>query len=75
MAHTPLKSYSLPLVSEIQNSEEGNDGKEETENPSPISGAFGMFSTISAAVQSTVSETASNISINTSLFYYFLFIY
>nr|XP_028574163.1 protein FAM114A2 [Podarcis muralis]XP_028574165.1 protein FAM114A2 [Podarcis muralis] len=50
---TELSSEAKDVGEEIQNSEEGNDGKEETENPSPISGAFGMFSTISAAVQST----------------------
>lgn len=45
------------FVLESHNSEEVSDDKKETENPSPLSGAFGMFSTISSAVQSTVSKT------------------
>lgn len=48
--------YMNAFVSESHNSEEVSDDKKETENPSPLSGAFGMFSTISSAVQSTVSE-------------------
>ncbi|XP_007434556.1 protein FAM114A2 [Python bivittatus] len=48
-----LSSEAKDAIKESQESEEVSDGKEETENLSPISGAFGMFSTISSAVQST----------------------
>lgn len=50
----PSEAKDVTEVPENQNSEAGSDdNKRETENLSPISGAFGMFSTISAAVQST----------------------
>ncbi|KAJ6667848.1 hypothetical protein lerEdw1_016169 [Lerista edwardsae] len=50
----PSEAKDGTEVPENENSEAGkNDSKGETENLSPISGAFGMFSTISAAVQST----------------------
>ncbi|KAM6471527.1 protein FAM114A2 isoform 2-T4 [Liasis olivaceus] len=48
-----LSSEAKDAIKESQDSEEVSDGKEETENLSPIIGAFGMFSTISSAVQST----------------------
>ncbi|XP_062976975.1 protein FAM114A2 [Elgaria multicarinata webbii] len=48
-----LPSETKDAMEENQNLEEGNNDKGEIENPSPISGALGMFSTISAAVQST----------------------
>uniref|UniRef100_A0A2D4G1W0 Family with sequence similarity 114 member A2 n=1 Tax=Micrurus corallinus TaxID=54390 RepID=A0A2D4G1W0_MICCO len=50
---TDLSSDARDAIKESQNSEEVSDDKKETENPSPLSGAFGMFSTISSAVQST----------------------
>ncbi|KAM3844222.1 protein FAM114A2 isoform 3-T5 [Vipera latastei] len=48
-----LPSNARDAMKESHNSEEVSDDKKETENPSPLSGAFGMFSTISSAVQST----------------------
>ncbi|XP_044306910.1 protein FAM114A2 [Varanus komodoensis] len=48
-----LPPEAKDAMEESQKSEEGNKGKGDTEEPSPVSGAFGMFSTISAAVQST----------------------
>ncbi|KAM6471528.1 protein FAM114A2 isoform 3-T5 [Liasis olivaceus] len=53
-----LSSEAKDAIKESQDSEEVSDGKEETENLSPIIGAFGMFSTISSAVQSTVLREA-----------------
>ncbi|XP_026552430.1 protein FAM114A2 [Pseudonaja textilis] len=50
---TDLSSDARDGIKESQNSEEVSDDRKETENPSPLSGAFGMFSTISSAVQST----------------------
>ncbi|XP_063148230.1 protein FAM114A2 isoform X2 [Candoia aspera] len=48
-----LSSENKDSIKESHNAEEVSDGKEETENLSPVSGALGMFSTISSAVQST----------------------
>ncbi|XP_039191698.1 protein FAM114A2 isoform X2 [Crotalus tigris] len=48
-----LPSNARDAMKENHSSEEVSDDKKETENPSPLSGAFGMFSTISSAVQST----------------------
>ncbi|XP_058022013.1 protein FAM114A2 [Ahaetulla prasina] len=50
---TDLSSDARDAIKESHNSEEVSDDKKETENPSPLSGAFGMFSTISSAVQTT----------------------
>lgn len=45
------------FISECQNSAVTSDCEEDPENASPsITGAFGMFSTISAAVQNTVRQ-------------------
>ncbi|XP_053146882.1 protein FAM114A2 [Hemicordylus capensis] len=49
-----LSTEAKDFTEESQNSESvSDDGKGDTENSSPISGAFGMFSTLSAAVHST----------------------
>nr|XP_020652619.1 protein FAM114A2 isoform X2 [Pogona vitticeps] len=50
---TEFSSEAKDSAEENQNSEESSNDKGETENSSPVSGAFGMFSTISAAVQTT----------------------
>ncbi|XP_034257766.1 protein FAM114A2 isoform X1 [Pantherophis guttatus] len=50
---TDISSDARDAIKESHNSEEVSDDKKETENPSPLSGAFGMISTISSAVQTT----------------------
>ncbi|XP_070595124.1 protein FAM114A2 isoform X2 [Erythrolamprus reginae] len=51
---TDLSHDARDAIKESHNSEEVvSDDKKEGENPSPLSGAIGMFSTISSAVQST----------------------
>lgn len=44
-------THPLPLV--------GETNAKENENSSPVTGAFGVFSTISTAVQSTVSKKSA----------------